>query len=568
MPVWVVRLFTTGMRPVSKARMRLVSGRLVSLGFVSVLACRSAPVAVPEQPVATPPPPGLTASPLTTEQKAFQALSRLSYGPRPGDVGRLVAGGDATVWSFVEEQLAGATLDDPSLDARLAELDALKMSIPELQQRFVRLNEVAKERGVDLGNPAARQALLNQIDPDHLLRVLDEQVMNQKLITATEGRRQLQAVLVDFWFNHFNVNRDKGPVHWMVLPYERDAIRPHVYGRFRDMLGAVAHHPAMLFYLDNWASVRERPPDPRRPNQPGLNENYARELMELHTLGVNGGYTQQDVREAARCLTGWSIDRPQKAATFIFRPRAHDEGEKVVLGLRFASGGGEGDGEKLLDMLAGQPATAHFLSLELARFFVSDDPPPALVDRLAQTYLATDGNLSSVYRVLFGSEEFWSQEAYRAKVKSPLIFAVSAVRALDGHVDNAVSLAAEIGKMGEPLYQCQPPTGYRDEAQAWVNTGALVTRLSFGLRLAAGKVGGVHGRLLPLSSGRLSSDPSVFIDRAGLELLHGDLTPPTREVLLVEFAPEQRTMPDGEVRPLDTGKLAGLIIGSPEFQRR
>jgi uncharacterized protein (DUF1800 family) len=539
------------------------------LTLATLLACRGAP-AVPEKPgeAPPPPPPAVKASPLTAEQKASHTLSRLTYGPRPGDVEKLASGGDAAVWTFVEQQLAPGSLDDAALEARLAELGALKMTLPELQHRFLRLDEVAKDKGVDLGNPAARQALLNQVDPDNLLRRLDEELMDQKLVTATEGRRQLQAVLVDFWFNHFNVSREKGPVHWMVLPYERDAIRPYVYGRFRDMLGAVAHHPAMLVYLDNWVSVRERPADPLHPNPPGLNENYARELMELHTLGVNGGYTQKDVREAARCLTGWSVDRPQKAAVYVFHTRAHDEGEKVVLGQRFPAGGGEADGEKLLDMLARQPATARFLSLELARFFVSDDPPPALVDRMARAYLESDGNLSSVYRVLFRSEEFWSQAAYRAKVKSPLILAVSAVRALDGHVDYAGALAGEIGKMGEPLYQCQPPTGYRDEAQAWVNTGALVTRLSFGLRLASGKVGGVHGHFLPLSAGRMSADPSVFIERAGLELLHGDLTPPTREVLLLEFAPEQRAMPDGEVRPLDTGKLAGLIIGSPEFQRR
>jgi uncharacterized protein (DUF1800 family) len=557
------------------AESRRLCGNMTTLRYISPalafgfsLACRSGPAPMPQKQAATPPPPGLVASPLNPEQKSFQALSRLTYGPRPDDVEHLAQGGDAAIWSFVEQQLAGSTLQDDALDARLAELTSLRMSIPELQKRYVRLDELAKERGVDLGNPTARAALLRQIDPDTLLRRLDEEVLDQKLVTAVEGQRQLQAVLVDFWFNHFNVNRDKGPVHWMVLPYERDAIRPYVYGRFRDMLGAVAHHPAMLFYLDNWVSFRELPPGMVRPNQPGLNENYARELMELHTLGVNGGYTQADVREAARCLTGWSIDRPQKAAVFIFRARAHDDGEKVVLGMHFGPGGGESDGEKLLDMLARQPATAHFLSFELARFFVADDPPPALVDRMAQAYLDNDGNLSSVYRVLFSSAEFWSPATYRAKVKSPLIFGVSAVRALDGHLDSAGSLGAEVAKMGEPLYQCQPPTGYRDEATAWVNTGALVTRLSFGLRLAAGRVGGVHGHLLPLASGRGAADPSGFIDRAGVELLHGDLTPPTRDVLLVEFSSDQRTMPDGEVRPLDTGKLAGLIIGSPEFQRR
>ncbi len=552
-----------------KTLTRPVSLALLTLAWV--LGCRSGPAPVPEAQKRTPPPPALAASALTPEQKAVHALNRLSYGPRPGEVEKLTAGGDGAVWEFVEEQLAAQTLDDSALDARLSELNALNMSIPELQQQFQRLDEIAKARGVDLGNPEARRVLLSQVDTDHLLRRLDEEVLDAKLVTATEGRRQLQALLVDFWFNHFNVNRDKGPVHWMVMPYERDAIRPHVYGRFRDMLGSVAHSPAMLFYLDNWVSVRERPPDPSRPNQPGvagLNENYARELMELHTVGVNGGYTQQDVREAARCLTGWSIEKPQKAATYTFRVRAHDEGEKVVLGEHFPRGGGQADGEELLDMLAMQPATAHFLSLELARFFVADSPPPALVDRMAQAYLANDGNLSAVYRVLFSSGEFWSREAYGAKVKSPLIFAVSAVRALDGHVDNAAALATEIGKMGEPLYQCQPPTGYRDDAQAWVNTGALVARLSFGLRLAQGKLGGVHGHFLPLAAGRSAADPSAFIDRAGFELLHGELTAPTRDVLLAELSAEQRTMPDGEVRPLDVGKLTGLIIGSPEYQRR
>jgi uncharacterized protein (DUF1800 family) len=544
------------------ARSRVVSFALLLVG------CRSGPAPMPEAAKTNPPPPGLAASPLSHEQKALHALNRLAYGPRPGDVERLTAGGDPEVWAFVEEQLAGDSIADSAVDARLSELNALTMSVPELQREFPRLDEIAKERGVDLGNPEARRALMNQIDPDHLLRRLDEEIMDQKLVVATEGRRQLQALLVDFWFNHFNVNRDKGPVHWMVLPYERDAIRAHVYDRFREMLGAVARSPAMLFYLDNWVSVRERPADPRHPNQPGLNENYARELMELHTLGVTGGYTQNDVREAARCLTGWSIDQPQKAATYAFHPRAHDDGEKVVLGEHFPADGGEQDGEKLLDLLAKRPATARFLSFELARFFVSDAPPPALVDRMAQAYLANDGDLRAVYRVLFASDAFWSREAYDAKVKSPLIFAVSAVRALDGHVDNAAPLAGEIGKMGEPLYQCQPPTGYRDEAQAWVNTGALVARLSFGLRLAQGKLGGVHGHFLPLAAGRMAPDPSGFIDLAGMELLHGQLTAPTREVLLAELSPEQRVMPDGEVRPLDVGKLTGLIIGSPEYQRR
>jgi uncharacterized protein (DUF1800 family) len=370
------------------------------------------------------------------------------------------------------------------------------------------------------------------------------------------------------------VDIDKGKLRWLLTSYERDDIRPHLYGHFRDLLGAVAHSAGMLFYLDNFQSVRAQPPNPRKPNAAprGINENYARELMELHTLGVNGGYTQADVREAARCLTGYSIGRPAKGGdevgTFQFHAREHDEGSKTVLGHVFPPNQGEADGEQLLDLLAMHPSTAHFLSFELARHFVADDPPPELVDRMAQRYLATDGDLRQVYLTLFSSPEFWSREAYRSKVKTPLEFAVSAVRALDGHLDNVGQLSGEIGKMGERLYKCQPPTGYPDVASAWVNSGALVERLNFGLRLTAGKVGGAHGHLLPFSPGRRRSDPGPFIDLASATLVAGQLTSETRDVLMREMAAANRTMPDGEVRPLDVSKLAGLLVGSPEFQRR
>jgi hypothetical protein len=536
-------------------------------------ACRTAPESLPTAPVAAlpvePPPAALVQSPLNPLEKATHVLNRLAFGPRPGEAERLAVGGDAAIWAFVSRQLSPRTLDDSEVDERLAPLPTLGLSIAVLRRGYSRLEEIAKERGLDIGNDEVKRVLLNEIDPDQLVRRVEEDLVTQKLVREVESRRQLEEVLLDFWFNHFNVDLDKGAVRWFVTGYERDALRPHLFGSFRELLGAVAHSPAMLFYLDNFQSVRDQPADPERAKQPrGLNENYARELMELHTLGVNGGYSQADVREAARCLTGWSIDQPQVKGTFIFRPRQHDEGAKTVLGAAFPPNGGQGDGDRLLDLLAEQPATAHFLAHKLARRFVADEPPPALVDRLAKRYLETHGNLREVYLALFSSPEFWAREAFKAKVKTPLEYAVSAVRALDGHLDAAQPLAGEIAKMGERLYHCQPPTGFSDQAQGWVNSGALVERLTFGLRLAGGKVTGAHGHLLPFTPGRKRADPTQFVGLAAEQLVPGGLTPESNQIVLKELAPETRAMPDGEVRPIDVRKLAGLILGSPEFQRR
>jgi uncharacterized protein (DUF1800 family) len=547
--------------------------RRLALVALLLLGCRSAPPPRPEtQPAQTPVaalPEGLTASPLRPAEKAAHLLNRLAFGPRPGEIDALARGGDAALWAWVERQLAPSTIDDSEVDARLAPLPTLGLTNAQLRQEYPSLNELAKVHGIDLSNESAKRELQAAVDPDQLVRRVEEDLAIQKLVRATESRRQLQEVLLDFWFNHFNVDLEKGADRWLVTTYERDALRPHLFGRFRDLLGAVAHSPAMLFYLDNWQSFRDQPANPRHPNQPhGLNENYARELMELHTLGVSGGYTQKDVREAARCLTGWSIERPNQIGSWIFRERQHDEGAKVILGVAFPANRGEADGERLLDLLASSPATAHFLATKLARHFVSDDPPPSLVERLAQRYLATGGDLTEVYRELFGSPEFWSRQAYRAKVKDPLEMAVSSVRALDGHLDAARPFEAAIAAMGERIYRCQPPTGYPDTAQAWVNSGSLVARLDFGLALAAGRLPGVHGHLLPFTPGRRRADPGPFVREVEQQLLGGPLTPETEKVVLEQLAPETRAMPDGEVRPLDVRKLAGLILGSPEFQRR
>jgi uncharacterized protein (DUF1800 family) len=332
------------------------------------------------------------------------------------------------------------------------------------------------------------------------------------------SERQLEEVLVDFWFNHFNVFIGKGQVRQYLTEYERDAIRPYVLGNFRDMLGATAHSPAMLFYLDNFQSrvattgpqlppgMQERLSDPRltpqqrqqimmraqqqplpRKQQGGLNENYGRELMELHTLGVDAGYTQQDVIDVARILTGWTIDRPQQGGGFVYRPQMHDEGTKVVLGKTFKSDGQQ-EGEHLLDMLAMHPKTAHHIAYKLAQRFVADEPPAELVDRAAKKFLETKGNLREVTRVIITSPEFFDPKYFAAKVKTPLEFVVSAVRATNANVVTALPMVQALQQLGMPLYGAQPPTGYSMTADAWVNTGALVNRMNFAQQLVNGGV--------------------------------------------------------------------------------
>jgi len=395
--------------------------------------------------------------------------------------------------------MAPKSLPDPAVDAKLEGLPTLQMSIETLQTEFPRTEVVAPER-----KPA----------------VMERELTAAKLVRAVESSRQLNEVLVDFWFNHFNVFLGKGEDRWMIGPYERDAIRAYVFGSFRQLLGATATHPAMLWYLDNWASTREGA-------RGGINENYARELLELHTLGVGGGYSEEDVREVALCFTGWSIVRPRgnvtsakrdpvsdrEAGTFVYRDFAHDKGRKRVLGQVIPAGGGIEDGEKVLDLLAKQPATARFVALKLCRKFVADVPPPALVERVAATFQRTHGDLPSVYAVIFSSKELWSDSAFASKTKSPLELAASAVRALGGTVrpELAPALAQQIGRMGEPLYRCQPPTGYGETADAWLNAGSLLNRLNFAFALAAGRVADVSVGASRIATGADAARTAGFV---------------------------------------------------------
>ena len=364
-------------------------------------------------------------------------------------------------------------------------------------------------------NPKQRETLLAMNNPQ---AVVADELMQAKLLRAIYSERQLEEVMTDFWFNHFNVFAGKGPERLFLTNYEQEVIRPHALGKFEDLLVATAKSPAMLFYLDNWLSVGPRSmralgiPDypmrpgpygrPRRfpPANPnakrkanhGLNENYGRELLELHTLSVNGGYSQRDVTEVAKVFTGWTIEKPNDGGSFKYDPRMHEPGPKFVLGHHIKpKGDGEAEGREVLHMLATSPQTAHFISLKLAERFVADDPPPALVDRMAKTYANKKGDIREVLATLFHSPEFWAEGAYRAKVKTPLEFVASAVRATGADVDDAMPLARQIGNMGMPLYGAQPPTGYSMKAETWVSSSALLNRMNFALGLTGGKIRGV-----------------------------------------------------------------------------
>jgi len=378
--------------------------------------------------------------------------------------------------------------------------------------------------------------------------------------------------MVDFWFNHFNVDARKGAVKWMIADYERTAIRPHALGKFRDLLLATAQHPAMLFYLDNWMSTKADlvvRAGPQRGRQMGLNENYAREIMELHTLGVDGGYTQKDVTEVARCFTGWTIEKPREYADFKFDERLHDPDPKIVLGRKIHAGGMK-DGEQVIELLARHRSTAKFISTKLARRFVSDTPPQSLVERMAQTFQSSDGDIRAVLKTMIYSPEFWSREAYRAKIKTPFELVVSTARALGADVDTPMPLVQWTGRIGEPLYQCQPPTGYADKSDAWVNTGALLNRLNYSLALAGNKVRGSRSDVGSLLGPEADGDAKAALNRAVQVFLGGQTAPTTVETLQKQLDSPQvlQAKLDDPVKRVDLGVVAGLVLGAPEFQRR
>jgi uncharacterized protein (DUF1800 family) len=399
--------------------------------------------------------------------------------------------------------------------------------------------------------PDVRRRLAKANNPE---QVVVQDLLEGKLLRAAYSNRQLEEILTDFWFNHFNVFLDKGADRYLTTVYERDAIRKHIFGKFHDLLLATAESPAMLFYLDNWQSAG--PSTGRGRNSRGLNENYGRELMELHTLGVDGGYTQHDVTEVARCFTGWTIKNLDRGGEFLFNPTMHDKGEKVVLGVKIPAGGGQEDGLKVLDIVSHHPATARFISRKLAQRFVADNPPPSLIDKMAKTFHDKDGDLREVMRTMLNAPEFWSRGAFRSKVKSPLEMVASSVRALNADIDSGFALVQQIGNLGEPLYRKQEPTGYSNQSQEWVNSASLLARMNFGLALVSNKIPGVK-----VDASRFSSeDPKQMAKTLLL------VEPSARaEAAIAASLNEPGAAKGGIAKPL---MLAGLTLGSPEFQKR
>jgi uncharacterized protein (DUF1800 family) len=625
------------------------------------------------------------------QKRAIHALNRLSFGPRPGDVQKVMAMG---VGNWIEEQLHPERIDDSALQARLEPMRTLRMSSQELMKEFPsqqmiravaehrqpapsdpmlraiyqaqmagyeerqdlkqesseaaanasakaanesdkaarrqenrlyadvkaaqledlppkeRLQAVAKmtpEEAFDFSSsvsPKARADFEDGMTPEERenfeaignpRRVVTEEMLEGRLLRDIYSQRQLLEVMTDFWFNHFNVFIGKGADRNLLTSYERDVIRPHALGKFEDLLVATARSPAMLFYLDNWLSVgpdsdfargvpsrlanpfgrprrfprplRPRPLAKKRPN--GLNENYGRELMELHTLGVNGGYTQRDVTEVARVLTGWTIRDPGKGGDFFFDERKHEPGDKYVLGHRI-KGGGEREGLQVLHLLAHHPSTAHFICTKLAVRFVSDNPPPALVERMAHTFMKKDGDIREVLRTMFESPEFWAADDYRAKVKTPLEFVVSAVRASGAEVSDALPLLRALQAMGMPLYGAQPPTGYAMTADVWMNSSALLDRMNFAIALAGGRLRGTEVDSRGWLGGAPPGDPAQVLTILENRLLDGDVSKQTHDTIATRLQDpkiSQRKL-DDPARAPDVGIIAGLLLGSPEFQRR
>src|SRR5687767_5867950 len=459
---------------------------------------------------------------------ALHTLNRLGYGPRPADVRRVLARG---LEKYVDNQLHPGP--DAEVDTRLRALSTIHYPLSQVLSIYNADNRA--------------------IGP------LIDEFQAAKLIRSAHGQNQLQEVLVDFWFNHFNVYFADGFTRYSFMAYERDAIRPFVLGRFRDLLGATAAHPAMLFFLDNFTNRAD-------VNQggrviPGLNENYGRELLELHTVGVDAGYTQDDVRDAARVFTGWGIDNINNAGNFVFRANQHDRGAKRVFGLEVPAGGGKEDGDRLLDYLSAHPATARFVSWRLAQRFVADDPPARIVDGMASTFLSTGGDVAAVMRTMVGSAEFWAEAFGGGKVRTPFEYVVAAIRAVEGQVTGGRAVAAQLAGMGMGLYASVSPTGYSNRGSEWLNSSSHLARMNFGLDLAAGAIPGVtiDSRSLITRLGGNPEDPRSAAATLGADLFARSLSAQTLDAV-------GRVAPGGAVSV--AARVVGLVLASPEMQAR
>jgi uncharacterized protein (DUF1800 family) len=597
----------------------------------------------------------------TADQQVQHVLNRLAFGARPGDVERVRSIG---VDAWIESQLHPERIDDRTLDTWLTRFPTISMSgealiakYPPPGQTLVRIaarqQMAAGGANAPRGTPGAAPTLSRE-DSLALAQSTREaarvtaEISAARVARAVASERQLQEVMTEFWANHFSVFTGKQQTRYYIPEYDA-LLRTHALGSFRELLGAVAHSGAMLYYLDQWQSVADsgrrtlaqpriaqvRPAQraavrrrltpeqqqrldnaaARRPR--GINENYARELMELHTLGVDGGYTQQDVMEVARALTGWTLTRGPQGGGFQFRPEVHDAEAKTILGQSFPAGRGEDEGERVLDLLASHPSTARFIATKLARRFVSDEPPAALVDRAAATFTRTKGDLREVLRTIITSDEFFADAAFRAKVKTPFELVVSASRALGGQPDATPMSAQLVARLGQPIYGRQTPDGYPDVADEWINTGAILNRMNFGLAVGANRIPGARVQSWSVAKTLSDATDAEQVDGLVRALFGGIVSPDTRDVLLSGTNPllaqagagadslfavddeammtppsgaaarrRVRDMTDPAMTPAQarqgarrnpmatlpalTGfpKLVGLAIGAPEFQRR
>jgi len=598
---------------------------------------------------------------LPADQQIIQALNRLTFGPRPGDALKVRTIG---LDNWIDQQLRPEKINDSAIDQFVAKYPAINQDQNDLlrqyaeqqrQRQQVRREVADSMRGMSgADSVAARQQLQQQFN---LTRQVVTQLQSSRVARAVASERQLQEVMTDFWENHFNIYAQKGgPEPYYLTDFDQNVIRPRALGKFRDLLESVAQSPAMLFYLDNARSMADstrptlsaqggpsrirvmpmrrgglggmmgamrtaeqmqRQQQQQQRQRQGLNENYGRELLELHTLGVDGGYTQQDVINVARAFTGWTIKPPPQGGGFIFRPQVHDAGEKIVLGHKLAGGRGMEDAEDVLDILAKSPATARFISFKLARRFVSDSPSKALVAHAAQVYLRTDGDIREVLRAIVTSHEFFSQQAFRSKVKSPFEVVVSAVRALNAAPDSTPRSAQVVAFLGQPIFGHQAPNGWPETGESWMNTGAILNRINFGMAVAAGRLPGVDLRMLPALDTIRSAPREKQVDAVVATILNGMVSPDTRAVLLSgdhpmlangaggnaiqDMSPREATANDPGMSGQDMGgdaarvrpnqnaggrraalqgrgfanippltglpQIVGLALGSPEFQR-
>ncbi len=552
----------------SKQVSRLVSPSVLVLMALaaSVAGCASGTTSTSpgRSPVTTVSAEEIAAREQTADQQVHHVLNRLAFGPRPGDAAAVRAMG---IDAWIARQLDPARIDDSITDRFVAQFTTLGKTGEDLMAEYpppgAQLAQLARKSG---GTITASDSAKLRDQGKQSYAFLGE-IASSRVARAMLTERQLNEVMVDFWENHFNVFAGKDRTRYFLPEYDAQTIRPHALGTFRELLGAVAHSPAMLYYLDNWQSVADSGrPTLEAPRQAqrraaarraiatrvatdrpqlaqlmqrkrGLNENYARELMELHTLGVDGGYTQQDVIEVARALTGWTLLKGANGGGFVFRPEVHDAGAKVILGTRFAAGRGQDEGEAVLDLLARHPATARFIATKLVRRFVSDTPPEALVTRAANVFRQTDGDIREVLRTIVTSQEFFATASYRAKVKSPFELVTSTLRAMNAAPDATPRTTQLVSRLGQPIFGHQAPNGYPETGDAWMNTGAILNRINFGLAVAGGRVPGVRLANWPAAATLQPLSREAQVDGVIRELLGGAASIDTRQVLLTGTNP-------------------------------